>query len=563
MIRILVCFLTIFINNALAFDYTKVRILNDKTSLAIELTIKNDLKIYAPSREQNSKPLVINIKGENLKDYKVIYPKGLIEEVDGIKNYFYKNKVIIPVKIELKDPSLFANLTINLGYVICSDSCLMENKSFNILIGEEIENLMAKEVINQSQLEDTKQNFFLIMFFALVGGMILNLMPCILPILSIKLLGLIKQTNKNAFEIKANILATILGIFLSWFIIGIIIYVMSLFGEIIGFGLHFQSPLFIISLILILLFVSLNLFGLYEFSVPSIILKYLPLNIKDNNLFGSFLTGILLTLLSTPCTAPYLGIATTYAITSKSFAEIIIIFLLIGAGLALPYFVFLIYPNFIKLLPKPGKWVEKFKYIMAILVFLSILWLMNILSVQIGIWPVIVIFMLLLLIKFTFENNQFFLKYKKGKLFTILAIIACIYALPLKIYKDESSFEENNSKLWVKFNEDEIQKYVKENKIVFVDITAQWCLTCKVNKVLNLYRPDFIKLLESGNVIGMRKDITSVSQNDEIYKFMKKHNQMSIPLNIVYGPGAKEGIKLPILFFSNHIQSAINKAGLF
>jgi len=196
---------------------------------------------------------------------------------------------------------------------------------------------------------------------------------------------------------------------------------------------------------------------------------------------------------------------------------------------------------------------------MGVLVLITAVWLIDLINKQLGFFAALTLFMLCLIAKFIMENNKYFLSSKKVKLISLLIIIPLIYFIPFKVSNDESQLEKDIDKLWVSFDEKNIEKYVSENKVVILDVTADWCLTCKLNKLVNLDRISVLKLLESGKVIGMRADITKGTPED-VYKFMKKYNSFGIPLNIVFGPNAKQGIVLPVELFSSEVVDAVNKA---
>lgn len=342
-----------------------------------------------------------------------------------------------------------------------------------------------------------------ILFTALVGGIILNLMPCVLPVLSLKVLSIIGHGGKDSrHSILKSFFAAALGILVSFWAMAAVVAVFKAGGAVVGWGIQFQHPAFLVFLLAVVLLFAANLWGFFEIPLPRFIAKNLSARHEHApTLFGHFLTGALATLLATPCTAPFLGTAVGFAFAG-TVLDIFMIFTFIGLGLAMPYIVLAAFPGFFKYLPKPGSWMVTFKKFLAAALLLTAAWLLNVL-ISITQTPTL----------------------------------------------DEG---------WQQFDEGLIAPAVSDGKTVIVDVTADWCLTCKANKRLVLEDDEIIDLLSAENIVLFQADWTQKDQSVSLY--LKKFNRYGIPFNAVYGPNAPDGIVLPELLTKDSIRRAVLEA---
>lgn len=351
---------------------------------------------------------------------------------------------------------------------------------------------------------DRLQNFDMrILALAIFGGLILNLMPCVLPVLSIKILSVVSHGGKDRrFTIFRNFMASAMGIMASFWLMAGTLSVVKSAGGTVGWGIQFQHPAFLLFLTVVLLLFAANMWGLFEIPLPQFITRRIPARHENEpTLLGHFLTGAFATLLATPCSAPFLGTAVGFALARDTF-DIFAIFTLLGFGLALPYIILALSPGIFKHMPKPGRWMVKMKKILALSLLVTALWLGNI-------------------------------------LFTITATPAL-----------DSG--------WQKFDEALIAPAVENGQTVFVDITADWCLTCKANKKLVLQTTAVKEMLAAQNVLLLQGDWTK--RDETIAAYLRKYGRYGIPFNIAYGPGAPDGIPLPELLSKDAVAAALNEA---
>ena len=377
--------------------------------------------------------------------------------------------------------------------------------------------------------------------FAFVGGLILNFMPCVLPVLSLKLYSLAKfrevlDTKKFSRFTTTNII----GIFSSFLLLALFVIILKILGHEVGWGFQFQNFYFVLIITLFIFAFSLNLLGFFELILPAKINNYFVSQISKEDVRSNFLSGIFSTLLATPCSAPFLGTAVGFAMMASEI-EIIYIFLSIALGFSTPYFLLLLSPNILNIMPKSGKWMDNFKFLMGILLLLTFCWLSNIMGLNVYL---ILLFASLILI------TCIFLKYGHFKLIAGSFIIGCFITFSV-------SSSANQQEDWIKFDSEKLEELVKENHIVFVDFTADWCVTCQVNKFTTLESKIIQDSFQQNNVKLLRADWTK--KDESILVFMSAFGRFGIPLNIIYGPKNKSGKLLPEILSKSSIINSIDE----
>lgn len=365
---------------------------------------------------------------------------------------------------------------------------------------------------------------------AFVGGLILNIMPCVLPVISIKLFGLVKYRNESHRKIiKHNVFYT-LGILFTFAILATIVLSLKSIGSQVGWGFQLQSPNFIAVMIIGLFIFALNLFGLFEFSTPGGS-KLGNVTIKDS-FFGDFLSGILATVLSTPCSAPFLGTALTFAFTSSSL-EIYLIFSMIGLGLASPFILTAFYPKLVAFIPKPGNWMNTVKKLLGLSLVLTALWLFDVYNALVDGQA----HLLKLGTVLVFIYLGFFILRKKEKLFGAISFLVALgLFLNLSTSKIVASTDTQTALIkdkqskgldWQPWSEVRMNDHKTNGETVFIDFTAKWCFTCKVNERLVLDTEAFKTLVKESNLKLLIGDWT---KRDEIIgSFLRKNGLVGVP----------------------------------
>lgn len=408
-------------------------------------------------------------------------------------------------------------------------------------------------------------SLILILGFALLGGLILNIMPCVLPVLSIKLFGIMKHSDTSSAYIRSSFIASALGIVTSFLAIaGSLIFLQSL-GKSVGFGFQFQEPVFVITLVLILVIFACNLIGIFEIHLPAW-LSNVALHKAAGNaqlLTTQFLTGAFATILATPCTAPFLGTAISFALLHSPL-HILLIFTFMGIGMAVPYLLLACFPSSISLLPKPGQWMMTARYLLGVALLITALWLIYVLAGQLGITSALLLFLLCVLLKYFLEQRNGMWAFMPFKAGVVIVTIALAFYIPQTQSRNDqiadTAKQQALEALWKPFEKENIAGLVKDGHIVFVDVTADWCMTCKINKFTTLDRRDVMQLLQSPRVIAMRADITAA--DSAVNDYLASFERYGIPFNVVYGPTAPHGIPLPVLLTKGEIIQALKAAGL-
>ena len=307
-------------------------------------------------------------------------------------------------------------------------------------------------------------------------------------------------------------------------------------------------------LIIILLF-SASLFGLFNLNLPSFIYSKIDKYLSTKVSSLAFFEGVFATLLATPCSAPFLGTAVGFALSSSSYLTLTI-FILLGLGMSFPYLLFFIFPKFLNFLPKPGRWMNKLNIILGLSLIFSAIWLLKILLKLTNFNLIFFVLVITSILVFIFSDRKLYRSF-----FFILSLFIII--LPIRFEETITAniinkFYKNDNLIWVEFDKTKIDKYLDQNKIVFVDITADWCITCKVNDILVLDSKKVKNLFNSENVVLMRGDWTHEDEN--ISSFISNWQRFGIPLNVVYGPSVEKGILFPEILTKNLIEKNVLKA---
>lgn len=510
-------------------------------SVTLNIQLEDGHKIYWQKSGNTGLPTVIDFVGStNLADYAIWWPSPDIDIIDDITNYTCSGNVSIPLQLKAFDRLKTIGLKVNLSYVICGDQCVPVKQVIETVISEPKQGLMP---------------LYATLLAAFLGGLILNFMPCVLPVLALKLMS---AANLGS-GYKSSFSVTLLGIMTSFWTLALASILMRNTGEQFGVGMGFQQTEFIIFLcILITIFISLTL-GKTHMRLPgflSNIDSLQPHSMSSSNgisfLLKDFMAGMIATLLSVPCTAPFLGSAILVAIMGTPL-ESFLIFTSAGLGFGLPYLLLIISPNLLKWLPKPGQWMESAKKFLAMLFIASLLWLLWLVYGQLDLRATFGLFLLLMLIKFVLEEPRM-----RAKFLCLVVLIAGALYLPQLAHKEDASFEAYSDRVWQEFDRNKLHELVKEGKVVVVDVTADWCLTCKYNKFLVWDRAKMLKLLSHPEVVAMRADATIYRKDIEDY--LKEYGVYGIPFTVIYGPRATKGIVMPTLVGYDDVARAIARA---
>ncbi len=405
-------------------------------------------------------------------------------------------------------------------------------------------NIIDVKVNNISPRVKANNNYIYFILISLLAGLILNVMPCVFPILSIKLMSVFSSEKKNA---RVSFFTTAFGIIFSFILLGLIFLFLQYFKFSISWGMQFQQPYFLIFITLVIFLFMMNMFNQFEINLPSRVSNFSLLN--SNNLYlKDFFNGFFATLMATPCSAPFVGTAITAAFT-QNYLIGINIFLFMGIGMSSPYLLVAIFPQIVNFLPKPGKWMVYVKYFLGLLLLATVIWLSNILLNFFSLS-----FLALSLILFLILTYRKKIPYFKNFI-TILILLGIFYLPSVKILQNNPALKYDDR--WLNFFEVDISQLVNKDEVIFLDITADWCATCQFNKVNVINSNKIIKLFEENNILLIRADWTR--PNKMVNVFLEKYERFGIPFNAFFSKNYPDGVLLSELLSEKEILEAINK----
>ena len=510
----------------------------DSFLMGIQINLKEGWHIYAPQKDTSFVPPDLkDQRSSNIDKYTLFWPPPEEISSNGINSLIYTHQIILPLIIFPKRLDSSLDINFLLEGVACNHSqCIPYKIPLSLAVpqgsfAQTVDTNKLEDALKRSSLSPhvaVKESFFeffktilVIIGSGFLGGIILNFMPCVLPVLSIKLLSLLKKKSLSDVMslnlIKIRFLMSFLGILSFFILFSLLSIILHYFGKTLGWGIHFQNPYFLGGLIIILVLFSLNLWGLFEVSLPRWFLNW----IGNKNLFFSskeekteshlyefllkdFASGLLTAVLATPCTAPFLGTALGASLTQPPLM-VILIFLSIGTGLGFPYLMMMIYPKLLSKLPHPGSWMQKLKRFLSLGLLGTALWLGFILIAPSNDAPVI------------------------------------------HLQKTP----------WQPFDFSKVSTYLKRGQCVLVNVTADWCLTCKANKFFTFTNKDVQKVFLHKKIILMEADWTR--PNQEIEYYLKSFGRGGIPFSVYYTSKNPEGIILPDLLTPSSLINFLDK----
>ena len=397
------------------------------------------------------------------------------------------------------------------------------------------------------------------LLFGFLGGLILNLMPCVLPVISLKIFGFIQHAGQDRRRILRSGLAFVAGIF-AWFVgLALLLIGLKAAGREITWAFQFTNPYFVLLMSAVVLVFALNLFGVFEISLPQFATRsVLGLSAKEGDA-GSFFEGVFATVLATPCTAPFLGTALGFAFTQSGWT-ILLMFLAIAAGMASPYFLLSAQPAWLRLLPKPGPWMVRVKQLMGFLLLATLLFLLAVLGAQRGVEAIIWASCFLLVLSLAcWMKGAFVLP--TASVVTRSIVLGLMLALVLgsgwyfigrKFAEAKMVSAENLAEGdWKPFTPQLLESEVKQGHAVFVDFTAAWCLTCKFNEASVLETAAVRDAFQRHGITKIKADWTNA--DPAITKILKQFGRPGVPMYVLYPGDNAEPILFPELLTQSYV----------
>ena len=386
------------------------------------------------------------------------------------------------------------------------------------------------------------------LIFALIGGLILNLMPCVFPVISLKVLSFVSMGGSSPRKIRNHALVFTVGVIASFMLIALTIVLLKQAGNFVGWGFQLQSPLIVGLLSLVMVFISLVL--ITDNSFGESLTKLGNIGGSENGYYSSFLTGVLAVVVASPCTAPFMGAALGYALIQPS-GETVPIFLSLSLGFSLPYLLLAANPKLIDFLPKPGDWMVTLKEFFAFPMLATALWLLWVFSLQVN--QILVIFLLIgwLLLALNFWIFQKDYKTINKVIFLGISIFSMIYFLPeTEEIETEKNIIIGSATEWYEGIEDDLRN---KNQPYFINFTAAWCITCQSNEITAFSKDGFKSFLEEKNIEYIKADWTN--RNDAITRSLKKYGRSGVPFYVYWEPGFENPKILPAILTDQIIKN--------
>lgn len=473
--------------------------------------------------------------------------------IEGIETIFYDAEQNIHrtedgFKVYLRANTLKAGDTLS-GVIAAEDKSGLWSRSFTA------EATAATVTPPQSNSGTDWEIALFSALMAFIGGMILNLMPCVFPVLSLKILGLVQAKKENNASMASHGFAFTVGVLITMTALAGALILVKSTGSAVGWGFQLQSPWFVFALALLFTAITVNLFGFFEFTAGTNV----QFGMKSGRFNGmsvanSFATGILTVIVASPCTAPFMGAALGYALGASN-AEAFLIFFALGLGLSLPWLVLTLFPVLTAWLPKPGMWMVRMRTLMGIPMALTVFWLLWVLQQQVS--SVVFIGVLstcITLAAALFALGKVQFGFDRFKLPMIAAAAAAALGYCSLSYVAATDSEvRSEAGTWSKAT---VEKHLSEGRPVFVDFTASWCVTCQANKIAVLDRSEVRSAMQRKNVEFLIADWTN--RNEEITKALESFGRSGVPLYVLYSPDGKVKI-LPELLTQSIVIDALDE----
>lgn len=486
----------------------------------------------------------------------------------GIVTRGYRDRTTISAKITPpKDlnPGSSVDLSATVKWLSCKNECLPGSTTVSISLpvsssSASLLSTVSARLSESGSESGEKRSLLLYLLFAFTGGMILNFMPCVLPVIAIKLMSLLEETQGGTQRTRLLGATFASGILASFLGLAIVVIAMKAVGQQVGWGFQFQYPGFLIGMSAIVTMMALSLFGVFYVSVPAGQAKLDNLA-KREGVVGTFFKGVLATTLSTPCTAPFLGAALGFAF-AQPWWTVLSIFLTIGIGMSLPYLVLTTKPEWMAYLPKPGEWMEKLKESMGFLLLGTVVWLLYVLGNEVGAAGVVLTVGFLLSLSLCAWIISGFTNLSSGmarrcSVWSLVLILGGLsYYMLIGNQLDRFSIAQassissqqgglSNAGLnWEPFDLLALNRDLEQGKTVLLDFTADWCLTCKLNEKTVLASKSVMDKLRASHIVTMRADWTR--QNPGITEMLNKFHRSGVPLYVIFpAHRGKKPIVLP------------------
>jgi thiol:disulfide interchange protein len=532
-------------------DISEARIVFDKVEadaskavwLSLYIELEEGWHIYANPSGEAGYPTEIAVDApENIAISDIYWQDAIAFDSDGFLSYGYKGAAHHLVKLDITNDSANDTIPLNIKakWLACNKICIPEQGEWQIELPAKLEllqtehdlskiissvNLGKARIVNANILpsENEQSSIIVAIALAFIGGLILNLMPCVLPILALKSLSLVKIAGRSRRTSCLYGISYTCGIMFGFAGFAVAINLLQMSGEAIGWGFQMQSPIFVAMMALLMLLIGLNLSGFFE--VPH-------LNINgfraQNAVIENFMTGLLAVAVATPCTAPFMAGALGYAIT-QSFAVQLLIFLSLGLGLAFPYLLISLLPKLASLMPKSGAWMLTFKQFLAFPMYAAAAWLAWVLSINAGTDALAALFLGAIISALLIWSIQ----KMSGKIWRLILVILFAGNIYLMVQNIQYLKSDNGlSEIAQPYSAEKLEELRSAKQPTFVYATADWCITCKINERLVLRDQAVTEYFKQNNINVLKADFTNHDEN--IAQLLKQNGLAGVPAYIYY-----------------------------
>lgn len=496
-----------------------------------------DPKIARASWKRNGAELLLSVESAALANYPVaeFFPLPEANVVVGHPKFEKgaDGKVTFRVPIETADEKVAA---LN-GIVVFGESANGVARNAWSLSKS---NAAVSTLVATSSQSSGLAKFLL---FGFLGGFILNLMPCVLPVISLKIFGFIQHAGQSRRRILRSGLAFIAGIF-AWFVgLALLLILLKSIGREITWAFQFTNPYFVVGMSAVVLVFALNLFGVFEISLPQSANRGLLGWTAQEGDAGSFFQGVFATVLATPCTAPFLGTALGFAFTQSGWM-ILLMFVAIAAGMSSPYLLLSAQPAWLRLLPKPGPWMERVKQLMGFFLLATLLFLLWVLGAERGVEAIIWTSCFLLALSLACWMKGAFIvptASSAARVITLLLVLVLVIASGWYFIGEKfratklSASGLTTDGDWQPFTPQRLASELEQGHAVFIDFTAAWCLTCKFNEASVLETTAVRDAFRRHGVVKIKADWTNA--DPEITKILKQFGRPGVPMYVLYPAG--------------------------
>jgi thiol:disulfide interchange protein/DsbC/DsbD-like thiol-disulfide interchange protein len=396
------------------------------------------------------------------------------------------------------------------------------------------------------------------LFFAFIGGILLNLMPCVFPVLGIKVMGFVEHAHGEPRAMRMQGVAFTIGVLASFVALAAIMLSLRAAGTQLGWGFQLQSPT-VVTLLAVLFFVlALNLSGVFEWGAFA---QSLTSNLSARGRYAdALLSGVLASVVATPCTAPFMGAAVGFTLTQDAMSALLV-FLVLGLGMALPVLLLSLFPRLLRVLPRPGAWMETFKQVLAFPLYATVAWLAWVLGALGGIDAIFALLAGLVLVAM---GGWFYGRWAHAggiwqpAIAVLLGVVGLAVAWPAHVSAPGTQESARPGEMaWQPWSPEEVARLTADGKIVFVDYTAAWCVTCQVNKRVALNNTEVVKAFAKHDVVAMKADWTR--QDPRITTELAKLGRNAVPVYAIYMPGGEAPRLLPELLTPSLVLAEIER----